>query len=77
MKRNLLLCVLCSFFLIFNACSGETEASKKANKIKADSMERQTQRALDSANEVLLKQINSVDDSNIVNDTAAPTKKED
>jgi hypothetical protein len=63
---------LSSFILMLGAC--QTEASKKADQVKADSLEKQTQRSADSALKAQEDYINSTDDSKITNDTVGPQK---
>jgi hypothetical protein len=67
MKFNKFIILLFSIFLVTAACN--SEASKKAEKEKADSLEHQTQKAADSAQKALDDYINSVDDSPITNDS--------
>ncbi len=73
MKRHLInACFLLGFTFLLFSC--QSNASKEAEKARLDSLEKQTQHAMDSSEDELLKMVNSTDDSDIVNDPNAPVK---
>lgn len=75
MKHRIITALLifsCSLFML----SCQTEASKAADKARLDSLDKQTQHAMDSSEDELMKMVNSTDDSDIVNDPNAPVKEE-
>jgi len=55
--------------MIIVALGCQPDVSRKEKEAKADSLENQTQRKMDSAEESILKHINDVDDSTILKDS--------
>ena len=64
----------CIFYLLmWSSCQNNT-ISKEAEK-KIDSLDIKTQQQMDSAEDAYLKKINSVSDTDIINDEDAPDHK--
>jgi hypothetical protein len=74
MKFRKIYFILATVLILAASC--QSEASKKADKDKADSLDRKDQRLLDSAEKANQDFINSTDESTIVNDSvpAKPAK---
>ncbi len=73
MRRSILLTTLGFLFATTFSCTGQNDVKKQKEEQKADSLEKRTQHAMDSAQDAYLKLINSMPDSDIVNDPNVPT----
>ncbi len=74
MKRFLIISIFALGVCLVSA-SCKFYSSKNDAEQKADSLEKQTQQAMDSAYEENLKKMNAVPDSIIINDAEAPTRQ--
>lgn len=74
MKRVNLLHASGIILLLFFFSNCSNTASNNSIERKADSLEKRTEHAMDSANNANLEKINAMSDSDIINDPGIPEK---